>query len=141
MGGEQEKVAKIHSYLDSEYQRIKGLLDKELPEKVVVIADIGLWDGRRNAYKEYDNNLSSCLNFFGDCYLAEFFLKDEDVMSKQSHHDGTHYAVYRVYKKGRADEGHNAIHARIMKGEYPEEEIEKYTKPLGKKVRKALGMK
>ena len=45
-------------YLEDE----KMNLNVDLPQNILVIADLGLWDGRRQGYKQLGNNLSQCLS-------------------------------------------------------------------------------
>ena len=62
---------------------------------IIILADIGLWNGRRSGYRILNRYVSSCLQFEKDCEYAEWYMEDDDLKSRQSHHDGTHYLTYR----------------------------------------------
>ena len=54
-----EYAFRIHyEYLEDERMN----LDIELEENIVILADLGLWFGRRDAYKEIGNNISEVLS-------------------------------------------------------------------------------
>lgn len=49
-----------YQYLDDERACLDILLDND----IIILADIGLWDGRRRGYKElHSNNIADCLQF------------------------------------------------------------------------------
>lgn len=72
-------------------------LDIVLPGKVIAIADLGLWHGRRNGYRILDNDLSCVLQshvngmseicIYGDSY---------NIRADEVHHDGTNHYLYRM---------------------------------------------
>lgn len=43
----------------------RGILDINLPEPIIVIADLGLWYGRRTGYREIPGNIAKCLDVYG----------------------------------------------------------------------------
>ena len=91
-----------NTYLEDE----KCNLNKVLPTEIIIIGDLGFWNGRvKFAYKELNsNNLSDCLRFERDCEYAEWYVdKYKNLRSKQSHHDGTNYLLYRRWRDGLTD--------------------------------------
>ena len=66
-----------NEYLDDERRN----LDVDVGEHIIVIASLGLWDGRRIAYKDLNStNLSDCLS--GTCgdYVTWYVDERGDVM-------------------------------------------------------------
>ena len=83
------------SYLDDERHN----LDVELNARIVIIADLGLWFGRRSAYKVLDEtNLRECLTFSPSCDYAEWFVEDGELQARQIHHDGSNRYTYRAIR-------------------------------------------
>jgi len=109
-------------------------LNKELHRPIVVFADLGLWYGRRSAYKFLKGtNLNNCLG--GTCgdYIT-WYTEDGELMCKDIHHDGTNYYTYRVLKPD------------ITEYEFEEEyydnknAVEEMTEPLGRYVEEIYGV-
>ena len=100
---EEERTERMYEinaeYLDDE--RVN--LNIQLPRPILVIADLGLWNGRRMAYKEITSgNIRDCLYSDADC--ATWYIDDlGDLCCDASHHDGTNHYLYRTYKDGASD--------------------------------------
>lgn len=77
-------------------------LDLTLPGKVIAIADIGRWNGRRSGYRIMENNLNevllshvngaSELSVYGDGY---------NIQADETHHDGTNHYMYRMIRSDK----------------------------------------
>ena len=69
-------------------------------DSILVIADLGLWDGRHPGYKEIDScNLMDCFETSRDTLDIEWFVdKNGDLRCNDYHHDGTNHYLYRVWK-------------------------------------------
>lgn len=77
-------------------------LNVELPGDVLVIADIGRWNGRVQGYRILSDNLRSILsshvhgmsdiNVFGDGY---------NIRADENHHDGSNHYLYRLIRSDR----------------------------------------
>lgn len=113
-------------------------LNQELDNFVICIADLGLWNGRRSAYKLLGKNLNSILYNTGDSY--EVYVEDGEVMARDSHHDGTNYYNWRVLKSGISNAKVNDLLDSIVEGD-AEEKIRKYTKSLAPYVKRIYGFK
>lgn len=68
--------------------------------RIIAIVDLGLWNGRRMGYKLKDEkNIRACLSFDADCDYGEWWVDSHNnLRSKQTHHDGTNYTLYREVK-------------------------------------------
>lgn len=80
-------------YLDDE----RANFDLYVGSPILVLADLGLWNGRHRGYGEIKSgNLMDCLKT--DCEYAEWYIdKDGEFASRRIHHDGTNYYRYRRY--------------------------------------------
>ena len=86
-------------YLNDE----RANLDKELGRTIVVIANLGLWNGRRNGWKLTNStNLNGI--FEGTCgdYVT-WYVEDGEIKCDDTHHDGTNHYTYRVLKDDISD--------------------------------------
>lgn len=78
----------------------KRNFDIDLPENILVIATLGLWNGRRQGYKQLSNNLSQCFSVCQHDYQEYFVDESGDLCATDSHHDGTNHYTFRMYRKG-----------------------------------------
>lgn len=124
----------IENWYDDEMNN----LDYTLPNKLICIANLGLWNGRRCGYKLLDNNLNGILYHMGDSF--EVYVDDEEVKARDSHHDGTNYYTWRVLKNGLSNIKVNDLLDSIFEGD-AEEKIEKYTKSIAPYVKRIYGFK
>lgn len=123
-------------YLDDE----RTNLDIDVGTDIIVIADLGLWNGRRMAYREIgSSNLSDCIDpSYGD-YIDWYVDDSRDVRIDASHHDGTNRLLFRAWKEGLRDGEKMVFLTLIGHGVMNEADIEKYTRPLGDYVKKVYG--
>jgi len=83
-----EKMWSLNNeYLDDE----RANFDLYVGSPILVLADLGLWNGRHRGYGEIKSgNLMDCLKT--DCEYAEWYVdKDGEFASRRIHHDGTNY--------------------------------------------------
>jgi hypothetical protein len=97
----QERMYEINGdYLDDE--RVN--LNIQLSRPILVIADLGRWNGRFSGYKEIaSGNIRDCLYSDTD-YSTWYVDKLGDMRCDAIHHDGTNHYLYRTYK-GRCERG------------------------------------
>lgn len=78
-------------YLDDE--RINLNINIGMP--IIVIADIGRWNGRASAYKVIKSgNIADCL--YSECDYCKWYCDDKDFRFEGSHHDGNNHYRYRA---------------------------------------------
>lgn len=118
-------------------------LSIEASGDIIAIADIGLWNGRKKGYRELNSdNVSDCLQFEKDCDYAEWYVDQYgNLKSSQSHHDGTHYIIYRAWKNGVTDEQKDRVLNGLYYGTISDRTIRRYTESLGKYVANVYGWK
>jgi hypothetical protein len=127
--------------IDFSYEQ--GKLNVELDGgygSMIVIADLGLWDGRHKGYRMMGGRTVNMAfsAFQGDFYKLVYDSDTDDVKGVDHHHDGTNYYTFREVRKGKDI---SELQDLIYSEKATQEDIDKYTKPLGKYVRKIYGWK
>lgn len=74
-------------------------LDRQLNGRVLAIAKLGLWNGRRQGYKILGNNLNSIFGVSSD--YNEYYSDGKNILSTQVHHDGRNHVIYRELREDR----------------------------------------
>lgn len=113
-------------------------LDEILDDDVVVIADIGLWNGRRTGGKILGDNLNCIINYFG-CDDIEIYADRYDVKSIGMHHDGRNYHLFRMIKPDLTDTQRENFISKLEYGELTKKDITRYTKSLKQYVSDIYG--
>jgi hypothetical protein len=124
-----------NDYLDDE--RIN--LNVQLTQPIIVIADLGRWNGRFQGYRMIDSgNISDCL--YSDTDYTEWYVdKDGELRCDAAHHDGTNHYLYRVFKDGIDDEKIEDLQDKIYSGTVTQEDIDAVTEPIGTEIAKIYG--
>lgn len=113
-------------------------LNKELDGKIIAIANIGLWNGRRSGYKLMGYNLNNILDSFS-CDYIKVYADRYNIHSEASHHDGTHYVTFRMIKPNLSDEQVENFLNKVYNGTHTSKDITRYTKSLVGEVNKVYG--
>lgn len=113
-------------------------LNKIIPGIPVIIADLGLWYGRRRGYKtefgtENIGEMLQKISYNHDDF--EWYCADGDLKVAGYHHDGTNYFVLRYIPAAEKQE----IIDKIMDGEMPLDDLLQYTKSLEPLVNEIYG--
>lgn len=136
---EQERIERMYEingdYLDDE--RVN--LNIQLPRPILIIADLGLWNGRRMGYKEIaSGNIRECLYSDTD-YSTWYVDKLGDLCCDAVHHDGTNHYLYRTYKDGASDWQIENLKNKIYEGKATRADITRITRRLGDEIAKVYG--
>lgn len=96
---EDEIWEKAAEMVDMEYEDMRSLLNKKYDYNIICFADLGLWNGRREAHKILGHNLNECLKGFiqGDTNL-HVYVDRYNLCADESHHDGTNHYTFKVLK-------------------------------------------
>ena len=108
-----------------------NLSDVIFPNQIIIIGNIGRWNGPVNGYKILDGKLSDCFQSFvhGDSELT-FTFKDKDLHATEIHHDGRNYYRFRAFRDNMTEQQkQNFIH-RVCSGVVTEHDIAYYTKTV-----------
>ena len=136
---EDERYALMHEfnsdYLDDE--RIN--LNIKMSQPILVIADLGRWNGRFSGYKEIESgNIRDCL--YSDTDMTEWFVDHRgDLRANAIHHDGTNHYLYRVYKDEASDSQREALKRKIYDNKATRSDITKVTRRLGDEIARVYG--
>lgn len=114
-------------------------LDITLPQPILVIGDLGLWNGRRMAYKEIQSGkIGDCL--YSECdYNTWFVDKNGDLCCDAVHHDGTNHYMYRTYKNGVSEAQIDRLKEKLYCGTATRNDITRITRRLGDDIAKVYG--
>lgn len=124
-----------NDYLDDE----RCNLNIQLSRPILLIADIGKWNGRFISYTEIKSgNIRDCL-YSGMDYNTWYVDKLGDLRCDAVHHDGINHYLYRVYKDGVSDEQIANLQWKILKGKATRSDITRLTNRLGDEIGKVYG--
>lgn len=139
-GLQRDEYEKLMYEVNAEYfYDEKANLNIQVGGDILVIANLGLWNGRHGSYRIISNaTLADCLDYRYDS--AEWYVtQNGEFMSRQIHHDGTNYYTYRKWNNGISDEYKEQIFERIYDGIATKSEIDRATNKLGFDVAKVYG--
>ena len=136
---EDERISLMYEingdYLDDE----RANLNVQFSQPILVVGDLGLWDGRRMGYKEIPSgNISDCLVPDTD-YSTWYVDRLGDLWCDASHHDGTNHYLYRVYKDGVTETQIDNLKDKIYCGKATRADITRVTRRLGDDIAKVYG--
>lgn len=116
-------------------------LDIQFDQPIIIIGDLGLWNGRVHGYKDIPSgNIKDCL--YSDTDMTEWFIDENgDLRAEAAHHDGTNYYLYRVFKDNVTEEQIEDFKDKIYHGTLTDEDIRKYTHRLGPEIAGVYGIK
>ena len=106
---------------------------------ILVIADLGRWNGRTTGYKEITSgNIKDCL--YSDTDYSTWYVDHlGDLRCDAIHHDGTNHYLYRVYKPGVTDVQIDRLKEKIYDGIATRADITRITQRLGDDIGKVYG--
>ena len=114
-------------------------LDIQLPQPIIVIGDLGRWNGRVMGYKIIDSgNIKDCLSSDTD-YTEWYVDRYGDLRADAVHHDGTNHYLYRVFKEGVTESQMERLKAKIYRGKATRADITRVTKRLGDEIGRVYG--
>ena len=121
-------------YLDDE----RSNLNEKVDGRILIIADIGKWNGRVDGYKILGNNINEIFNINDRGFdYAEFYGDGYNIRATECHHDGTNYYLYRVIREDRNID--NLLDAIYNGEEITSSKLNYYTKSLYKDVANVYG--
>jgi hypothetical protein len=97
---EQQILEMIYDDCNRAFEDERVNLNQQIDGEILVIANIGRWNGRFNGYKIIDNNLKEILSNFGNVDEIIIFSDGKNIRAEGCHHDGTNYYLFREIKDG-----------------------------------------
>lgn len=136
----EDELYRIMCETNAEYlsdERVN--LNIQLSQPILVIADLGLWNGRRMGYKEIPSgNIRDCLSGGYD-YTTWYVDKKGDFRCDDIHHDGTNHYLYRVYKDGVSEYQKDRLKKKLYEGTATRADVTRITRRLGDEIGKVYG--
>lgn len=121
----------LDHYIDDERMN----LDVTTDGRILVVADLGLWYGRRQGYRILDRNVKNILS--ADVDYVEWYSDGCNIKATAAHHDGTNYYEYRVIREDRNIQ--NLLDAIDNGEEITRKKLNYYTRSLEPYVRRVYG--
>ena len=129
-----EVYDRIDMWFEDEISNLYRVLDG----RILAIADMGLWNGRRTGYKILGNNLNEVISCGIGCDDKEIYCDGFNVLAKGYHHDGTNYVEFREI---REDRNIDTLLDKIYNNEeVTRKEINYYTRSLRPYVKQVYGI-
>lgn len=120
-------------YLDDERMN----LNIELPNEIVAIAVLDLWNGKKSGYKLFGHNIANCLHSYN--YPVWYVDGNGDFRCSDAHHDGTNQYLYREFKDGISETAKENFLNKIYDGTVTKADISRYTRRIGDKIANVYG--
>lgn len=118
-------------YLEDERKNLNERIDG----RILVIADLGLWNGRRKGYKILSNNIANIL--YDNSDSIEWYTDQYNVCAVAVDHDGISYYEYRIIREDR--DINKLLNDIYFQKEISRSKINYYTKSLLPEVAKIYG--
>lgn len=135
-----DKKFELMNEVNNEYlEEERYLMYRDVGAPILVIADLGLWDGRHPGYKIIE---SGCLK---DCMYSEldgvtWYVDGKgDFRMDGHHHDGHNYYLYRKFKDGISEDVKDEFLEKILKRTMTDEDLNRVTERLGDILEKLYG--
>lgn len=114
-------------------------LNIQLAQPIIVIGDIGRWNGRVSGYKVIESgNIKDCL--YSETDYTEWYVdKYGDLRADAVHHDGTNHYLYRVYKDTATESQIEGLKDKIYYGTATRADITRVTRRLGDEIAAVYG--
>ncbi len=116
-------------------------LNIQLPTEIIVIGELGLWNGKAHGYKIIDSgNIKDCL--YSECDMNEWYVdKNGDFRCTAIHHDGRNYYLYRAFKPTATESQIESLKDKIYMGTATRKDITRVTRRLGDDIGAVYGWK
>lgn len=125
----------IYESLDNQLGDERQNLNIPIDGCVLIIADLGLWNGRKQGYQVRWKNVNA---IFGPPYgCTEWYSDGYNIRAIDVHHDGTNYYEFREIRKDRNIQ--NLLDAIYNGEEITRKKLNYYTKSLRPYVAKVYG--
>lgn len=122
-----------NEYLDDE----KMNLDQDTG-MIVAFADIGLWNGRVEGYKEFEYNLNNIFDLY-DCDYNKWYSDGYNIRWVGVHHDGRNYCVFREIRRDLTNAQIDRFERKLADGTLTDRDVRRYTKSLLPRVKAVYG--
>ncbi|MDL2225056.1 hypothetical protein LJC20_02460 [Eubacteriales bacterium OttesenSCG-928-M02] len=136
----EDQLYSLMVEINNDYLQDKRMnLDIQLAMPIIVIGDIGRWNGRVMGYKMIESgNIRDCL--YSDCDYNEWYVdRYGDLRCTAVHHDGRNYYLYRVFKNSATNAQMENLKSKIFNRTATRSDITRVTRRLGDDIAKVYG--
>ena len=132
----------IYDFIDDQirfwYEDEEANLNIPIDGDILVIADLGLWNGRRSAYQIiHATKVSDIFNVCTNYDDVRFYCDRYNVRADLYHHDGCNHVEFRLIKDGK--NAQSLIDKLYDNEDYTREDVRRCTTSLRKYVAKVYG--
>lgn len=136
---EEERISLMYEINDEYLGDERINLNIQLSQPILVVADLGLWYGRRTGYREIQSgNIRDCLYSEMD-YATWYVDRRGDLCCDAIHHDGTNHYLYRVYKDDVRESQIDLLKEKLYNGTATRADITRVTRRLGDDIARVYG--
>ena len=137
--GEEGLRDMMYQYNFEYFSDAQSQLDMYVGSPILVLANLGLWDGRHRGFGEIKSgNIKDCMET--DYEYAEWYVDENgEFASRQIHHDGTNYYRYRRYLPDATEDEIYDLKEKLYDGTATEDDLDAVTEPLGSLVGAVFG--
>jgi hypothetical protein len=135
---EENVTQVIYDHIDMYFDAETSNLDKQLDGRILAIASMGLWNGRKSGYKILGNNLNEVLTSSIGCDEKEVYCDSYNVYAEGYHHDGKNYVEFREIREDRNIE--NLLDKIYSGKEVTRREMNYYTRSLRPYIKSIYGI-
>lgn len=123
-----------NEYLDDE----RCNLNIKLDDDIIVIGDIGRWNGRVRGYKLIESgNIRDCLS--DECDYCTWYCDRYNFRFDGIHHDGTNHYLYRQLRPELTWEQRDNFLWKLSNEHVSDRTIRRYTKSIRPEIAKVYG--
>ena len=114
-------------------------LNIQLSQPIIVIGDIGRWNGRVMGYKDIPSgNIRDCL--YSEMDDSTWYVdRLGDLRCDAVHHDGTNHYLYRAYKENASEAQIDRLKEKLYSGTATRSDVTRVTKRLGDEIGRVYG--
>ena len=135
----EEKITdEVYFRIDQYFEDEESNLYKQLDGRILAIASMGLWNGRKLGYKILGNNLNEVLTSSIGCDEKEVYCDAYNVYAEGYHHDGRNNVEFREIREDRNFE--NLLDKIYSGQEVSRREINYYTRSLRPYIKSIYGI-
>lgn len=113
------------------------MFERQLNKDYLVIADLGLWNGRKQGYRETNSLLDAV--FSGNCDYYEVGVDTYNLVVTAIHHDGRNYYTIKEWKDGVTDEQKELLLDKLYCGNATKKDIARHTNSIRKTIANRYG--
>lgn len=123
-------------YYNMWYDCIREDLFIQLNNPILVIADLGLWNGTASGYKIVESGNISDILYCEDDYI-KWYYDGYNIRAEGHHHDGTNHYLYREIKN--MDNIENLLDKIYNNEEITNRMLNYYTRSIAPEVKNIYG--